>query len=76
MQEPHFIEGSLKMNENIIQESLRILHDTKALVSNSCYVAHQVLEHGIQETSNKGEYSREPEFINELGQVHPISKET
>ena len=36
-QEPHFIERSLKMNENKIQESLIILHDTKALVSNSCW---------------------------------------
>ena len=37
LQEPHFFEGSLKMNRNNIQESLRILHDTKALVSNSCW---------------------------------------
>ena len=37
LQEPHFLEGSLKMNEKKIQESLRILHDTKALVSNSCW---------------------------------------
>ena len=37
MQEPHFLEGSLNMNENKIQEALRILHDTKSLVSNSCW---------------------------------------
>ena len=36
-QEPHFFEGSLKMNENNIQEDLTILHDTKALVTNSCW---------------------------------------
>ena len=35
LQEPHFLEESLKMNENKIQESLRIQHDTKSLVSNS-----------------------------------------
>ena len=39
MQEPHFLEGSLKMNEKKIQEALRILHDTQALVSNSCWRA-------------------------------------
>ena len=37
MQEPHFIEGSLMMNEKNIQEYLSILHDTQALVSNSCW---------------------------------------
>ena len=37
MQEPHFIEGSLKMNENNSQESLIILHDTQSLVSNYCW---------------------------------------
>ena len=36
MKEPHFLEGSLNMNEKNIQESLSILHDTRALVSNSC----------------------------------------
>ena len=35
LQEPHFLEGSLKMNENKIQESLSILHDTQSIVSNS-----------------------------------------
>ena len=37
LQEPHFLEGSLKMNENKIQYSLRILHDTKPLIKNSCW---------------------------------------
>ena len=37
LQEPHFLEGSLKMNEKKIQEALSILHDTQALVSNSCW---------------------------------------
>ena len=37
MQEPHFLEGSLNMNEKKIQEALRILHDTQAFVSNSCW---------------------------------------
>ena len=34
--EPSFIEGSLNMSERDIQEALNILHDTQALVSNSC----------------------------------------
>ena len=37
LQEPHFSEGSLKINEKNIQEALSILHDTQALVSNSCW---------------------------------------
>ena len=44
LQEPHFIEGSLKMNENNIQDTLRILHDTKSLLSNSCYRATSLEE--------------------------------
>ena len=39
LQEPHFVEGSLKMNEKKIQESLSILHDTQALASNSYWRA-------------------------------------
>ena len=37
MKEPHFLEGSLNLNENKIQEALIILHDTQELVSNSCW---------------------------------------
>ena len=37
LQEPHFLEGSLKMNEKKIQEALSIPHDTQALVSNYCW---------------------------------------
>ena len=36
MQEPHFLEGSLKINKNKIQYSLSILHVTQELVSNFC----------------------------------------
>ena len=37
LKEPHFLKGSLNMNENKIQEALSILHDTQSLVSNSCW---------------------------------------
>ena len=37
--EPSFIGGTLNMNEIIIYEALSILHDTQALVSNSCWRA-------------------------------------
>ena len=53
MQEPHFIEGSLKMNGNKIQEALRILHDTKALVSNSCWRATLLEETSFLEDMEK-----------------------
>ena len=44
LQEPHFLEGSLNMNENRIQEPLRLLQDTQALVSNSCWRATSLEE--------------------------------
>ena len=53
MQEPHFLEGSLKMNENNIQESLIILHDTQALVSNSCWRATSLEETSFLEDMEK-----------------------
>ena len=37
LQELHFLERSLKMNEKNIQDALSILHDTQALVSNYCW---------------------------------------
>ena len=53
MQEPHFLEGSLKMNEKKIQESLRILHDTQTLVSNSCWRATSLEETSFLEDMEK-----------------------
>ena len=53
MQEPHFLEGSLKMNENKIQDALRILHDTQALVSNSCWRATSLEEPSFLEDMEK-----------------------
>ena len=53
LQEPHFIEGSLKMNEKKIQEALRIVHDTQALVSNSCWRATSLEEPSFLEDMEK-----------------------
>ena len=53
MQEPYFLEGSLKMNENNIQEALRILHDTQALVSNSCWRATSLEDPSFLEDMEK-----------------------
>ena len=53
MQEPHFLEGSLNMNENKIQEALIILHDTQALVSNSCWRATSLEEPSFLEDMEK-----------------------
>ena len=53
MQEPHFLEGSLNMNENKIQYSLRILHDTQALVSNSCWRTTSLEETSFLEDMEK-----------------------
>ena len=53
LQEPHFIEGSLNMNENNIQEALRIIHDTQALVSNYCWRATSLEEPSFLEDMEK-----------------------
>ena len=53
MQETHFIEGSLKVNENNIQEALLIIHDTQALVSNSCWRATSLEEPSFLEDMEK-----------------------
>ena len=53
MQEPHFLEGSLKMNENNIQESLSILHGTQALVSIFCWRATSLEETSFLEDMEK-----------------------
>ena len=42
--EPSFIEGYFKMSERDIQDSLSILHDTQALVSNYCWRATSLEE--------------------------------
>ena len=39
LQEPHMLAGSLKMDEQKIQEALKILHDIHGLVSNMCWEA-------------------------------------
>ena len=39
LQEPHFLVGSLNMDEQKIQEALKILHDTHDLVSKMCWEA-------------------------------------
>ena len=53
MQEPQFLEGSLKMNEKKIQEALSILHDTQELVSNSCWRATSLEEPSFLEVMEK-----------------------
>ena len=53
MQEPHFLEGSLNMNEKNIQESLSILNDTQALVSNYCWRATSLEETSFLEDMEK-----------------------
>ena len=53
LQEPHFLEGSLNMNEKKIQEALSILHDTQALVSNSCWRATSLEEPSFLEDIKK-----------------------
>ena len=53
MQEPNFLEGSLNMNENKIQEALIILNGTQALVSNSCWRATSLEDPSFLEEMDK-----------------------
>ena len=53
MQVPHIIEGSLNMNENKIQEDLRIIHDTKSLVSNSSWKISSLEDPSFLEDTEK-----------------------
>ena len=53
LQEPNILEESLKMNEKKIQKSLRILHHTQALVSNSCWRAFSLEETSFLEDMEK-----------------------
>ena len=40
LEEPHLLAGSLKMDEQKIQEALKILHDTHASVSKTFWEAY------------------------------------
>ena len=51
--EPSFIEGSLNMIEMDIQESLIIIHDTQALVSDSCWNVSSLEEPSFLEQMDK-----------------------
>ena len=53
LHEPHFLEGSLKLNEKKIQDSLRILPKSQALVSNSCWRATSLEETSFFEDMEK-----------------------
>ena len=41
----------------------------------SCYVACQILEQEIPESDNSEEVSSEPEYINAVGHMYPVSIE-
>ena len=51
--EPSFIGGTLNMNEINIYEALSILHDTQALVSNSCWKVSSLEEPSFLEDMEK-----------------------
>ena len=53
MQESHFLEGSLNMNEKKSQEALSTLHDTQALVSNPCWRATSLEDPSFLEDMEK-----------------------
>ena len=41
----------------------------------SCYVARRILEQGIPKSGSSEEVSSEPEYINAVGHMYPVSKE-
>ena len=37
---------------------------------------HQILEHGLQESSDSEQYSSKPKYVNTVVQLHPVTTET
>ena len=42
----------------------------------SYYMTRQILEHGLPESNDSEQYSSEPEYVNTVGQLHPVTTET
>ena len=62
---------------NMVKEVLPYCRPCDALHEEStCYMVRQILEHGLPKTSDSEEYSREPEYVNTIGQLHPVTTET
>ena len=39
-------------------------------------MARQILEHGLPESNYSEQFSSEPEYVNIVGQLHPVTAET
>ena len=61
----------------MVKEVIPYCRPCEALHEEStCYMAHQILRHGLLESNDSEEYSRDLEYANAVGQLHPTTKET
>ena len=61
---------------NMVEEVMPYCRLCDALHEDSaCYIARQILELGMPETSQISSFSSKPEFVNNVGHVHPITKD-
>ena len=59
---------------NMVEEVIPYCRPGEVLHEESTsYMAGQILEHGLLESSDSEEYSREPEYVNTVGQLHHVS---
>ena len=62
---------------NMVEEVIPYCRPCEALHEESTYnMARQILEHGILESSDSEEYSRDPQYVNTIGQLHLVTIET
>ena len=61
---------------HMVEEVMHYCSPRDALHEESaCYIARQILEQDMPETSQSSSFSSEPEFVNNVGHVHPIPKD-
>ena len=61
----------------MVEEVIPYCRPCEALHEESTYyMAHQILEHGLPESSDSEESARETEYVNAVGQLHPITTKT
>ena len=62
---------------NMVEEVIPYCRPCEPLHEYStCYMAYQILVHSLPKSSDSEEYSREPEYVNIVGHLHPVTTET
>ena len=62
---------------NMVEEVIPYRKACEALHEEStCYMARQILEHGLPESNDIEQFASKPEYVNTVGQLHPVTAET